>query len=73
MIFVLFFSVSEPSRSQYGSGFGSRYFCDQNGREFFSKIFSSLFQLLIALIHGLRTFRLKLIPSGPQQNGHCPC
>jgi len=76
-------SVSDPYWSQYGSGssilgqygsgsgFGSRYFCDQNERKKCSEIFSFLFQLLIALIHWLRTSGLKSKPLGPQKNGQC--
>jgi len=38
---------------------------------FVAKIFPFLFQFLIFLLHWLRTFRLQLKPSGPQQNGQC--
>ena len=58
------------SGSRSVSGFGSRYFRDQNERNLIENFFF-LFLSFIAFTHWLGTSRLKLKPSGPQQNGQC--
>jgi len=54
------------SGSRSVSGFGSRYFRDQNERNLIENFFF-LFLSFIAFTHWLGTSRLKLKPSGPQQ------